>query len=70
MLLQYHIMVVDLRKGVEFSELSIMQRIMEDRNTPIFTDAHDGCLIPQSAHLRFSSLFNNFNKLLFIVKLK
>lgn len=38
MLPQYHIMVVDLRKDVEFSELSIMQRIMEDRNSPIFRE--------------------------------
>ena len=31
-------MDVDLRKGVEFNKLSIMQTIMEDRKSPIFRD--------------------------------
>jgi hypothetical protein len=31
-------MDVDLRKGVEFSKLSIMQTIMEDRNSPILRE--------------------------------
>ena len=31
-------MAVDLRKGVEFNKLSIMQTIMEDRKSPIFRD--------------------------------
>ena len=31
-------MAVDLRKGVEFNKLSIMQTIMEDRNSPILRE--------------------------------
>ena len=31
-------MDVDLRRGVEFSKLSIMQTIMEDRNSPILRE--------------------------------
>ena len=38
MLLQYHTTGVDLKKGVEFSKLSMMQTIMENRNSHIFRE--------------------------------
>ena len=62
MLLQYHIMVVDLRNGVEFSELSIMQGIMEDRNTPIFREQDLRSITWQV----LSVYRNNFSKFLIL----
>ena len=38
MLLRYHTTDVDLKKGVEFSKLSMIQTIMENRNSHIFRE--------------------------------